>query len=291
METIDTIQNGDIQHLRHPIAPISLSDSRGLVGGRGRLALNTDESQLYTNEHGQLCLMTPVEVIPQEMNEEGTPLTIDFEKMSIKHGTKTFQFPAAPNITGTAPITVENNEIGLNLSDSFVLEGSMGGTENETSSLALKYPIAITGHTTNNPSAPLTFNFQSGQIKRDRTIFPVKLNVDTMSCILTPRSPITMSRYSLKLFNVGGIAYLTGYVVFTPTAQINANEILISIKPSSDVLPSFFNTLISGISQYNSYVIGLTTYSLTEFSLKALITEIPANNQITLNFSHIIGKF
>lgn len=292
METIDTMQNGDIEQLRNPIAPITLSDSRATDdAGGGRLALAMNKSQLYTNEHGQLCLMTPVQVTPTEVGEEGMPLTVDFDQGMIRHGTKILSNKTGPNLTGIAPVQIKNNEIGLRLSDSFVLEGSMESEENETSSLALKYPIAITGHTTNNPTAPLTFNFQSGQIKRDGAIFPVKLNVTTMPCAITSRASITINLYTLTLYNVGGIAYLTGYVVFTPTAQINVNQILLSIKPSSGVLQSFFKTFINGISQSNTYVIGLQNYSLTEFSLKALITGIPSSAQITLNFSHIIGKF
>lgn len=290
METIDTIQNSYIQRLRKPIAPIYLSSSRGLVGGMDRLALDTDESQLYTNEHGQLCLMTPVEVIPQEMDGNGTPLIIDFEKMSIKHGTQTFRFPAAPNITGIAPIAVKNNEIGLRLSDSFVLEGGMEGEENETASLELKYPIAVTGDLPSNPRAPLTFDFQSGEISRGDVTFPLPNSNVTPELIAKSitTNDVNIQSQNVTLYRINNMLYLVGFVTLTSNIQIPPETRIYNISfPSITVT----NPLHGAISP-NAYssTIPYVKFNTSNSSFIVMnMTQIQRAFTFTINFSHIIG--
>lgn len=291
METIDTMQNGDIQQLRHPIVPITLSDSRATdAAGRGRLALSMNESQLYTNERGQLCLMTPVQVTPTEVGEEGIPLTVDFERGMIRHGTKIFSSKTSPNLTGIAPVQIKNNEMGLNLSESFVLVGGMSGEENETSSLDLKYPIAVTGDLPSDPRAPLTFNFQSGEISRGDVTFPLSNSNVTPELIdkSITTNDVNIQSQSVTLYKIGNMLYLVGFVTLTSTIQIPPETRIYNISFPSITVTKPLHGAISphAYSSTIPYVIFNTSNS--SFIVMNMI-QIQKAFTFTINFSHIIG--
>lgn len=297
MDTIDSMQSGDIQKLCNPIAPIIMPESRATDNASGRLALNTDRSQFYTNENGQLCLMTPVDIVDTSMLTPGTPITINFRNMSITHGDKTFRFPAAPNITGTGPITVENNEIGLNLSDSFFLEGSMDGTENATSSLELKYPIAITGDLPSDPRAPLTFNFQSGEISRGDATFPLSnsnVTPDLIAKSITTNDvniqsqDVNIQSQNVTLYKISNMLYLVGFVTLTSTIQIPPETRIYNISFPSITVTKPLHGAISPHA-YSSTIPYVRFNTSNSSFIVMNMTQIQKAFTFTINFSHIIG--